>query len=451
MKTTQDQIADLENTRAAKTAEAKEVMQKSLDEGRSTDEAEAEQFDTLQGEIKQVDADLVRLKALADMQASTATPVSGNTTKAAGESRSGHVSIKTGSNLPKGTAFTRYVMAQARAKGNLMQATEIAKQWTDSTPEVELVLRAAVAAGTTTDANWAAPLVQYQDMASEFIDLLRPATIIGNLNLRNVPFNVRIPTQTGGSTVGWVGQTKTKPVSALAFSSQTLDFNKVAGIVVISEELARLSSPSAENVIRSDLIAQTAQFLDEAFIDPSKGANAGVNPASVTNGVTPIPATGTDATHLRADLRSLFAQFIAANMSIGDGVFVMSPSQALAVGMLQNPLGQPEFAGVGANGGTLLGVKVIVSESVPTDSNGSSIILIKQSDILLADDGGVAIDVSNQASLQMDSVPTDPATASTVFTSLWQNNMIGIRAERWITWAKRRTQAVSYISGANYG
>jgi hypothetical protein len=76
-------------------------------------------------------------------------------------------------NLAKGTAFTRYAMALAASKGNLVQAAETAKQWKESTPEVERVLKAAVAAGTTTDSAWASPLVDYRMMAEEFIELLR--------------------------------------------------------------------------------------------------------------------------------------------------------------------------------------------------------------------------------------------------------------------------------------
>ena len=48
MKTYAEQIADLEATREAKTKRMKEVVQKSLDEGRSTDTAESEEFDAIE-------------------------------------------------------------------------------------------------------------------------------------------------------------------------------------------------------------------------------------------------------------------------------------------------------------------------------------------------------------------------------------------------------------------
>lgn len=441
-----EQIKSFQAALEQKSARQTELLEAA--EGRTLDAAESEEFDTLTDEIKATEVHIKRLEAKQAEDVSKAKPVedvSGMRDRHAG------ITVKATNKVEKGTAFTRYVIAQCRAKGNLMQAAEIAKQWTD-TPEVEQVLKAAVAAGTTTDATWAAPLVPYQQMSNELIELLRPETIVGKMSqLRRVPFNVRIPGQTQGSTVNWVGETKPKPVSALAFEDITLRFNKIAGIVVISDELARLSTPSAEAIIRGDLVAQIAQFTDDSFINPVHAAVADVRPASVTNTATVIPASGTDADALRNDVRALYATFIQANMSTAGAVWVMTSTQAMAIGMLMNPLGQPEFPGIGATGGTLLGLDVIVSETVPSDSSGSIIVLVKQSEILLADEGGVTVDVSREASVQMNSTPDDPQTASTILTSLWANNLLGIRAERMITWRKRRAQAVAYISGANYG
>lgn len=122
--------------------------------------------------------------------------------------------------------------------------------------------------------------------------------------------------------------------------------------------------------------------------------------------------------------------------------------------MMTNALGQLEFLTIDMNGGTFMGLPVIV-ESVPANPGsgspatgaGQRLILAKASEILLADDGGVTIDVSREASLQMDSAPTAGATE---LVSLWQNNMVALRAERFINWKRRRLQAVGYIDSANY-
>ena len=64
MKTIAEQIKDMEATRAAKAAQMAELMQKSFEADRTLDAGEAEEFDSLDAEIKQVDADLSRLRRL---------------------------------------------------------------------------------------------------------------------------------------------------------------------------------------------------------------------------------------------------------------------------------------------------------------------------------------------------------------------------------------------------
>lgn len=454
-----EQIKSFEASRAAKAARLEEIMAKAAEEGRTLDEAESDEYDGLQTEVKSVDGHLVRLRDLEKAQASKAKPVEAEKVNsyAKGADFRDNAVIRVERNLPKGTAFTRYAIALARSKGNLMQAQEIAKGWEDSTPEVATVLKAAVAAGTTTDPAWAGPLVEYQNMASEFIELLRPQTIIGRIQgLRRVPFNIKMPGQTSGSSVNWVGEGAPKPVSALAFDTTTLRFTKAAGIVVLTDELVRFSNPSAEAIVQGDLIASMTQFLDRDFVDPAKAEVADVSPASITNGVTPIQASGTTADALKADVRALYAAFLAENMTPAGSVWIMTPTMAMTIGMMQNALGQPEFPGIDMNGGTFFGLPVVVSENIPRQVEvvgppaipaGERIILAKASEILLADDGGVTIDVSREASLQMDGAP---AAGAQSLVSLWQNNMVALRAERFINWKRRRLQAVGYINSANY-
>ena len=119
-------------------------------------------------------------------------------------------------NVPKGTAFARMCMALAAGAGDSYKTLQYTKQWADSTPEVEQMVqhmwqtKAAVAVGTTTDATWAGPLVVTQPL-NEFLELLRPRTLLGRIpGLRQVPFNVSVPTQTTGGTYGWVGPEQTQ-------------------------------------------------------------------------------------------------------------------------------------------------------------------------------------------------------------------------------------------------
>lgn len=457
MKTIQEQIAALEATRAAKAARMNEVMTKGLEEGRSTDLTESEEFDTLEGELKTIDADLVRLKKLEALNLSTATPVVAKSGEQATQHRMG-VQVKDTTKLEPGIQFARYATCIALAKGNIMQAEQIALTRYRDDVQVNERIKAAVNAGTTLGTTNAAPLVRAENFEGDFVEFLRPQTIIGKFGnngvpaLRRIPFNVRITGQTSGGAGYWVGEGAPKPLTAFDFNAVELRWAKVANIAVLTEELIRFSSPSAERLVRDALAEALIERLDLDFITPSKAAVANVSPASITNGVTPIVSSGITADNLRTDIKALWQVYITNNIDPSSAVYIMNPRTALSVSLMQNPLGQSEFPGLTMRGGTLMGVPVIVSNYVPVVSAGALVILANASDIYLADDGQVAIDASREASLQMDNAPTNstnPATPTTL-VSMFQTNSVALRAERYINWAKRRTQAVAYLSAVNW-
>jgi len=434
--TISEHIQNLENKRAALAATMTEIMESAAGENKTLEPDPAAEHDGLAVQVKSIDADLARWREHEKLQITAAVPV-----PPAPAPRSSYPSISVKANVPLGTAFVRAACAQLVCKGNVRDAIHYAENradWKDSTPEVALYLKAAVAPGTTTDATWASPLVN-QNVSNEFIELLRPATILGKIpGLRQVPFNTKVPTQTAGGTYGWVGEAKPKPVSKLAFSSTSLGVSKAAGIIVLTKELVMLSNPSAEALVRADMIAGIAQFLDQQFIDPAVAAVAGVNPASITNGAPTAAATANPL----ADIIGLISHFATNNIAVGGVTFIMSAANALSLTFRTNLDGSPEFPGVTINGGTYKGLTFITSQAA-----GANVIALQPQLVLYADDGGVTIDASEQASLQMDSVPMSPADATTVLVSLWQNNCVGLRAERFINWAKANANAVKYLTG----
>ena len=458
MKTIAEQITGFEAKRAALAARMTEIMNKAGEEGRTLDDAETQEYDGLQAEVKQIDEHLVRLRAHEKDIVAKAVPViekTAGTPEAASSSRGGVITVK-GPDLPKGIAFTRYAMALASAKGDRNEAYEMArsqKSWKDQTPQVERILgnpqfyrilKNAVAAGDTTTDGWASELADYTYMASEFIEFLRPQTILGKINtFRRVPFNIKLPLQDQGSSAQWVGEGAMKPLSKLNFDTTTLRFSKAAGIVVLTDELVRFSNPSAEALVRQDLAAAIAQFLDEQFIDPAVAAVANVSPAAITNGAHTSAASGTDAAAVRTDFATAMTSMIGANIPPSGLVWVMLPTQAMSLGLMVNALGQSEFPGLNADGGSLLGYQVVTSNSVPS----GQVTIFKPSEILLADDGGITLDASREASIAMDD-GSSPSTATVV--SMWQYNMVAIRAERYINWVRRRDHAVYYLTACAY-
>jgi len=438
-----EQITQWSNTRAPKADKMAALMKSASDTGVTLDAPQAEEYDGLKAEIKSIDEHLARLREMDSINAAAATPVVQAPPRDMLPSQNARPAvIQVKSQLPQGTAFVRAACAVLVCRGNFDAAASYAqRRWADSTPEVETYLRAAVAAGNTTDAAWAGPLVN-QSIANDFIELLRPATILGKIpNLRTVPFNTKVPSQTAGGTYGWVGEAKPKPVTKLAFSSVLLDIAKAAGIIVLTEELVRLSNPSAEALVRADMVAGIAQFLDAQFIDPAVVAVAGVNPASITNGAPTAAAT----TNPLADLLGLIAHFSTNNIPVNGLAFIMSPANALAWSFYTSASGDRLFPDLTMNGGSVQGITVVTSQAA-----AAYVIALQPQLILYADDGGVTIDASREASLQMDSAPMSPADATTVMVSLWQNNLVGLRAERFVNWKRSMTNAVKYLTAAAY-
>lgn len=474
MKTIAEQITALEATRAAKVARMEEVMQKSIEEGRSTDEAEKEEFDTLEQEVAAVDADLKRLRSLEKTLAAKAKPVEGVKNIQTGtdnrDSTHEHITVRdVQDKVAPGIRFARLVRCMgiahiALAKGNPVSPVTVAENMYKADPAIAAVLKANVDAGSTLTAtpNWGAELVGAETrIFADFVEFLRPQTIIGRFgaggipSLRAVPFRTALIGQTSGGAGYWVGEGKAKPLTHFDFTRSTLEPLKVANICVLTEEVLRSSSPSAEAIIRDSLVAALRERLDLDFINPDKAAVTLVSPASILNGVAAIISSGNDADAIRADIAAIFGAFIDANNTPTSGVWVMSARTALTLSLMMNPLGQPEFPGITMSGGTFAGLPVITSEYITPNTSGDFVALVNASDIYLADDGQLGVDMSREATLEMNDAPAGdsvvPTAASGVMVSLWQTNSVGFRAERTINWRRRRPSGVAWLTGVHWG
>jgi HK97 family phage major capsid protein/HK97 family phage prohead protease len=457
MKTVQEQKAAFTQTRETKSARMTELMQKAADENVTLDAQQSEEYDALDVEIKSIDQHLARLDSLEKANIGKAVAVTGATgTEAASAVRGGQtISVQVNEVLPKGIGFARGVMAKAVSRLDHRNVIEVAKEMFPSDQRLHAHLKATVPAGTSTQAVWASPLVDQTNLASEFIEYLRPATIIGKLTqVRRVPFNVRMIEQTGGGNGYWVGEGAPKPLTSFSFAAITMPYTKVAAISVITQELARFSSPSADMLVRDGLRDALVERIDIDFIDPAEAGTANVQPASITNGLTALTSAGTSADNARTDLANIVSNFIEANQSTEGLVLIMPTTLALALSFQVNSLGQPEFPGLSMGGGTLNGIPVITSQYAANASGGGNLVIaLNQRELFLADDGQVTVDASTEASLQMLDNPTNNSATGTPTTvvSMYQTNSIALRAERFINWRKRRSTAVVYMDDVNWG
>ncbi len=427
---------------AAKNLELQGHMTKSLDAGQTPDEEAEKSIQAVEAEIEQIEKNIARVKkqiAAAEAAAKTATPVAGQTAEEATKSAKGDpdpegkkpkIEIVP---LAKGVGFAQYarakILSQLAAKqGNYKSALDVAKERGFGDEVQDLVTKATL--GTTTDAGFAASLVTENRLVGEFVDMLRAATVFDQLTgFRNVPFNSKIPSQLTGGTASWVGEGAPKPLTNPTYGEVEIKEHKLAAITVYTQELMRRSDPAVDILVRDDLIEASKTLIDNTFLDA--GAATAVRPAGVLNGVTATPNTGTTAANYEADLLALVNSFVTANLSLDGSYFVMSETRAAQISLLRDALGNTYFQGMALRGTrTLMGIPVITSQTV-----GDKIILVKTSEILLAQDGGVDVSYSDQATL------VDGGTTH----HLWQENKFAVRVEKFITWAKRRPIAAAWI------
>jgi HK97 family phage major capsid protein len=461
-----EQIKEFENTRAAKVAERDAIMDEAAEKGLTLDEAQTQQYDALDAEVKSVDAHLQRLRAREEDNKHVAVEVKGTSVHEAAVSRGPSTVVLGKVNREPGIGFARVTIAKmasflAMKQGQFVSALDVAQKRWPSDTEVAAHFKTNIPAGTTTDTNWATELVEPTTLGSEFLDFLRAQTIIGKFgmngvpSLRNLPFNIRIARMTSGLTGNWVGEGLAKPTSKGAVDAVTLPYHKVAALSVITQELARFSSPSAERVVRDELASAVRARIDADFVDPAITATT-ARPASITNGLTALSSAGTTADNARTDVANLLESFILNHMDVSSLVLLMPNTLALSLSLLRNSLGQTEFPGLTLNGGTLEGIPVITSQYLGSGASfGNMVIALSANDIGLADDGAVDIKVSDQATIEMTDTPAGdagtPTAGSTAYVSMFQTNSLAILAERFITWKKLRSTAVVFMDDVNWG
>jgi hypothetical protein len=449
MKTINEQINDLRETRAQAEARMKEIgeLVQAGDESVDMDE-----FNQLEAHVKDLDRQIL-VKRVESMNASSARPVDGLSSKGATGSRGPTIIVKSADPEDKfpGQSFVRKVKAQWMAQKNQCSVGEVADyMWGKTHPGLVRWIKASVAGGGTGSGEWGAELAESDSRyTGDFLTFLYGATVFDRLPLRAIPHNVQVKGQDGAATGYWVGQSKAIPVSAQDYSDVELTALDVGALCVVSNRLMRDASPAGEMLFRDALVEASAQRVDTTFLGAA-AASAGVSPAGLLNGVTAVQASGTDAAAIRADIQSLYAPFFAAKNASGVEL-IMTPSMAKAISLLVNSLGQTEFPGLTASGGTLLGDRVWTGDNV----TAGNIIAIKPSDVWKIGDTGVQVSLSREATIEMNDAPAGasdtPVAMASHAVSMFQTESTAIKVVRQINYAKRRSHAVQFIENAEYG
>lgn len=350
--------------------------------------------------------------------------------------------------MNRGRTFTRMVKSLAIARGVPASAISYAQaqNWLDA-PAVVTSLKAAVTATTTSDQAQGSPA------AFDFAEYIRPQTILGKLaGLRRVPSRTRLIAAVAGSTAYWSGEAQPRPISRVTFEGETLEPLAVVALLVCTMELLRASSPSAESTLTRDLAAAAVAAMDLAFIDPSNAGSAGVKPASITNGVTPLTSTGSSLAQIDSDLDRMISALSTAGSDLELAAWVMRPRTALYLARLRGTGGALAHPGMTAKGGVLLGLPVVTSAHVPVEvgspgDGDTSITLLDPSQILVADDDEGSVQMSDKGAVQMESEPGGGAQS---LVSLWQSDSAALKAVRYANWKRCRDGMAQVLTVVQY-
>lgn len=458
-KTYGEHIADLEATRTEKSARMKEIHQKAVDEARTMDTAESEEFDTIDAEIKTIDAELARtrkLKAMEDADKATAKPVDKSVEERKGVKvgqPSNGVQVKNTEKLEPGIAFARAARCIALAKLHQTPAEQIAKSLYPGDEKLHAAMqtRAAVSAASTTEATWAGNLILDAGAAfGDFVEYLRPRTLVGQISdrLRRLPFDTPVLVQGSAGSAGWTKEGNSKPVTEWTYTKTKLTPLKVAAIAAATKETLMRASAAADTLLRDELARSIGSTIDTTFASDD-AAVTDEAPAGILNGVSALTLTG-DGTvaGIRADIAQMLKELVGNNLTVSGAFWVMPETVAIDLSLIVNEVGASAFPGIGPTGGTLAGLPVFTTQYVPAESDGPVVMLIKGDEIFLGDEDGLQVSMSDQASLVMDSDPSGSSVTPTAaqVVSLWQTNSVAFLVERFINWQKRRSQAVVWAN-----
>jgi HK97 family phage major capsid protein len=333
--------------------------------------------------------------------------------------------------------FFEYCRALCRTKGDLALAARQVEG--KGSQRLQAVIRSAVAAGTSSAANWAEPISQFSQMSNAFIQSLIGLSAFDTLmngGMRRVPLKTKLAVTTTAAVASNIVESQIKPISSMTFDTASVGVQKSVVIVVATDELLRFSTPATETIFATELRAAVARSVDAVFL------------SSLYSGVSPTHSSGTTPTAMIADLRSLLDAI--APLASSRMFFVCSPASARALTLARDS-GGPTFPGMRIDGGEVLpGVGCIVSDQLPTSSDSPSdttALMIDATGLVGGDGGDISLDVARHASLQFQNAPDSPETAATVAESLWMHNKVGLRAERLFGFDVGRTGSVAALSG----
>lgn len=332
------------------------------------------------------------------------------------------------------------VRAACLCRGLFMMAPQIARDTLHNDR-----LACAMESSSFADGGFLVPVVYVPDL----IELLRAESVIRRMaGLRTPPLvngNLTLPKQTGGASAYYIGEGENIPPSQATGGQRKWTAKKLVALVPVSNDLLRRSSPSADQMIRQDLVSCMALAEDLAFI---RGTGTGNGPKglrywALSAAVHTMTATPTFIT-ATTDSSKMLLSLANNNVQLRSPYWLFAPrtKQWLAdqrVGSsADGNFAFPEIAQ-----GNWRGVPYLVSNQIPINlsTNQSEVYLVEATDIVLADEEQFRIEASSEAAYHDGSnVVAAFSLDQTVIRVISQHDF-----------GPRHDEAISILQGVTWG
>jgi HK97 family phage major capsid protein/HK97 family phage prohead protease len=359
-----------------------------------------------------------------------------------------------------------FALMTCLAKAHVLHTDPVAiarESYGDDAPEIETLIKTAVAGATTSTSGWASQLVR--QTWGEFIDLVRDISIYPRVPGSRLEFDgfgtLNLPRQDGrgGLAGGFVTEGNPIPVKKGTVANVAMTPFKMGVISVFTKELMRRSNPAIEALIRDQMLGDTAETLDTLFLDANarSGRPAGMqdttevgsaNINAVTNAAT--GAGGCTVAEILSDTNAALGRVYVVRLGMG-GVWLMNPLQRLALESKQEATtGEFTFRDE-VQAGRFRGYPIIESANV---TSGIVTFVGGPGALAFASEIAPSFETSDQTVLHMEDSPTalsavaSPNTVAAPIQSMFQTDSMAIKMTIGLDWRIKRQAGVQVLTGA---
>jgi len=262
----------------------------------------------------------------------------------------------------------------------------------------------ALTASSAVDGGFLVP----ESFSAELIELLYSRTVVRQMGARVIQTptgGLHIPKVRTGAAASYIGESTNAPKSQQTTGTVNLTFKKLAVVTPISNDLLRYSNPSADRMVRDDLVNSIRVKEDATFIR-SLGGDA--TPKGLRGW---IPAGNKQAANASvslanttADLRDVWLKLLDADTPMISPGWIWSPRTYAYLNTVQNADGFFAFRAE-VSAGTFWGYPFAFTTQVPTnlDTSGSGnndeseVYLVDFSEVIIGESMGMVVDTSGDA------------------------------------------------------